>query len=399
MSVTHSILAKPQDRTGLLSTPRPGTRPEAAPADGRLSRILIVDDEESIRHVCRLALQSEPVQCDEAGTGPDGLACAKMHAYDLILLDMDLPGLDGEAVLRKLRQQPPSAHMKIIMYSGRTPGDDLSRLLAAGADDFITKPFSVVQLRARVKAALRLKEAQDRSDQLTNRLAESNGQLESALSARDGELIHARGAMVLALAKLVEQRSRETGTHLLRLQRYCCILAEAAARTPAFAERLEPAFVHSIESAAPLHDIGKVAIPDTVLNKPGRLTPEERAIMQTHTTAGADTLAEVTARYPFAPGFFHTAIEIARHHHEKWDGTGYPDRLAGEGIPLAARLVAIADVYDALRGRRVYKPGYSHEAAVEEMFERSPGHFDPALLGVFRQIAGQFDRVFRDAGD
>ncbi len=377
----------------------PTARPAVHAPEGRGARVLIVDDEEAIRRVCRIALQHEPVSCDEAGTGPDAVASAMAHPYDLILLDVDLPGLNGELVLRKIRQQPPSAHLKVIMLSGRTPGDDLSRLLAAGADDFLTKPFSVVQLRSRVKAALRLKEAQDRSDLLTNRLAASNGEMERALSARDGELIHARGAMVLALAKLVERRSSETGAHLLRLQRYCRVLAEAAVRTPAFADRLDPEFVMAIEAAAPLHDIGKVAIPDIVLNKPGRLTPDERAIMETHTTAGADTLAEVSARYPFATGFFHTAIEIARYHHEKWDGTGYPDRLSGEGIPLSARLIAVADVYDALRGRRVYKPGFSHESAVAEMLDKSPGHFDPALLSIFRQIAGQFDRVFRDAAD
>jgi len=377
----------------------PTARPTGPAPEHRGARVLIVDDEEPIRRVCRIALQHEPVHCDEAGTGPDAVASAMSHAYDLILLDVDLPGLNGELVLRKIRQQPPSAHLKVIMLSGRTPGDDLSRLLAAGADDFLTKPFSVVQLRSRVKAALRLKDAQDRSDLLTNRLAASNGEMERAISARDGELIHARGAMVLALAKLVERRSSETGAHLLRLQRYCRVLAEFAARTPAFADRLDPAFVMAIEAAAPLHDIGKVAIPDYVLNKPGRLTSDERAIMETHTTAGADTLAEVSARYPFATGFFHTAVEIARYHHEKWDGTGYPDRLSGEAIPLSARLVAIADVYDALRGRRVYKPGFTHEAAVAEMLDRSPGHFDPALLEVFRQIPGQFDRVFRDAVD
>jgi response regulator RpfG family c-di-GMP phosphodiesterase len=362
-------------------------------------RVLVVDDEEPIRRVCRLALQHEPVLCDEAGTGPDAVTRGLAQPYDLVLLDVDLPGLNGEQVLRKFRQTPPAPHLKVIMLSGRTSGDDLSRLLTAGADDYLTKPFSVVQLRGRVKAALRLKDAQDRSDHLATRLAAANAEMERALTARDSELVHARGAMVLALAKLVEARSSETGAHLLRLQRYCRVLAEAAAATPAFADRLEPAFVQAVEAAAPLHDIGKVAIPDHVLNKPGRLTPEEREVMQSHTTAGADTLAEVSARYPFASGFFHTAVEIARHHHERWDGTGYPDRLAGEAIPLSARLVAVADVYDALRSRRVYKPGYPHETAVGQMLDKSPGHFDPALLDVFRQIAPQFDRVYREAGD
>lgn len=186
---------------------------------------------------------------------------------------------------------------------------------------------------------------------------------------------------------------------MIRLQRYVRVLGQAAAGTPAFASRLGPDFVEAVESAAPLHDIGKVAVPDHVLNKPGPLTADERGLMQAHTVAGADTLAEVSARYPFATGFFSTAVEIARSHHEKWDGTGYPDRLAGEAIPLSARLVAVADVYDALRSRRVYKPAFTHAEAVEQMLDRSPGHFDPALLGVFRRCGDGFDRVFRETTD
>jgi response regulator RpfG family c-di-GMP phosphodiesterase len=373
-----------------------GVRHEKA---ARTHRVLIVDDEEAVRRVCRLALQHESVAIDEVGTGPEAVARGLTVPYDLVLLDVDLPGLKGELVLHEIRQQPPTPHLKVMMFSGRTSGDDLSRLLAAGADDFLIKPFSVVQLRSRVKAMLRLKDAQDRSDLLSRQLAASNAELERALNARAGELVHARGAMVLAMAKLVEQRSTETGAHLIRLQRYCRVLGEVASGLPAFRDRLDAVFVHSVEDAAPLHDIGKVAVPDSVLNKPGQLTAEEKVLMQAHTTIGADTLTEVSARYAFATGFFATAVEIARSHHERWDGTGYPDRLSGEAIPLSARLVAVADVYDALRSRRVYKPALSHATAVEQMLDRSPGHFDPNLLEAFRRAAPQFDRIFRDATD
>ncbi len=381
---------------GAAALTLPGYSP---PKAARRHRVLIVDDEEPVRRVCRLALQHEAVEIEEAETGPDAVARGLTVPYDLILLDIDLPGLKGELVLHRLRQRPPAPHLKVMMFSGRTSGDDLSRLLAAGADDFLVKPFSVVQLRSRVKAMLRLKDAQDRSDLLSRQLAASNADLERALNSRDGELVHARGAMVLAMARLVEQRSTETGSHLLRLQRYCRALGEAASALPAFRRRLDPVFVQSVEDAAPLHDIGKVAVPDCVLNKPGQLTAEEKQVMQTHTTVGAETLAEVSSRYAFATGFFATAVEIARSHHERWDGTGYPDRLTGEAIPLSARLVAVADVYDALRSRRVYKPALSHAMAVEQMVERSPGHFDPDLLEAFRRAAPQFERVFRDATD
>ena len=396
--------AAPAFASGPASARTPGaanlTLPGAAPPkSARCHRVLIVDDEEPVRRVCRLALQHEAVTIEEADNGPDAVARGLTVPYDLILLDVDLPGLKGELVLHQIRQRPPAPHLKVMMFSGRTSGDDLSRMLSAGADDFLVKPFSVVQLRSRVKAMLRLKDAQDRSDLLSRQLAESNAELERALNSRDGELVHARGAMVLAMAKLVEQRSTETGSHLLRLQRYCRVLGEAASGLPAFRRRLDPVFVQSVEDAAPLHDIGKVAVPDAVLNKPGKLTPEEKQLMQTHTTVGAETLAEVSSRYAFATGFFATAVEIARSHHERWDGTGYPDRLSGEAIPLSARLVALADVYDALRSRRVYKPALSHSLAVEQMLERSPGHFDPDLLEAFRRAAPHFERIFRDATD
>jgi response regulator RpfG family c-di-GMP phosphodiesterase len=285
------------------------------------------------------------------------------------------------------------------MFSGQSPGDELARILLIGADDFLTKPFSMVQLRARVKAALRLKDAQDRSDILNRELLQVNTELEQALDDRDGELVRARNGLVLALAKLVEHRSAETGLHLMRLQRYCRVLAEEAALLPAYTSLLDANFIRNLEDTAPLHDIGKAALPDHILNKPGPLDSNERLVMQAHTTIGADTLREVARRYPFATGFLHTAIDIARSHHERWDGTGYPDRLAADRIPLSARLLALADVYDALRSRRVYKPGLTHATAVMTMTEGSSGHFDPALLQVFKNIADQFDRVFREFND
>jgi response regulator RpfG family c-di-GMP phosphodiesterase len=368
---------------------------KAAPPAG-VRRVLIVDDQPDIRRICRLALTADGLACDEADSGPDAVARAAEAAPDLVLLDIDLPGFDGEEVLRRLRRNPPGPNLKVLLFSGHATGDDLSRLLLAGADDFVTKPFSVVQLRARVTAALRLKAAQDRADGLNRDLHAVNAALERSVEDRDGELVRARNGLALALAKLIEHRSSETGSHLLRLQKYCRVLAGEAALCPAFAPVIDGAYVRYLEDAAPLHDIGKAALPDGVLNKPGPLTPDERQLMQTHTTIGAETLREVLQRYPFATAFLSTAIDIARSHHERWDGTGYPDRLAGDQIPLSARLLAIADVYDALRAERVYKAGLTHATAVRTMTEASAGHFDPALLDVFRRCAGEFDRVFRE---
>ncbi|QDU24339.1 HD domain-containing phosphohydrolase [Urbifossiella limnaea] len=377
----------------------PAPRPRMPAADPPAHRVLIVDDQPDIRRLCRTVLAADGLVCEEVGSGPAAIAAAARRNYDLVLLDCDLPGCHGEEVLRSLRHNPPAPNLKVVMFSGTASGDDLSRNMLAGADDFLTKPFSTVQLRARVKAALRLKAAQDRSDRLNRSLLALNAELEGAVAVREGELTHARGGLVLALAKLIEHRSKETGAHLMRLQRYARVLAEAAAELPAFAPLIDPVFVRNLEDAAPLHDIGKAALPDGILNKPGPLTPEERARMQTHTTIGAETLQAVADEHPFALGFLQTAIDIARSHHERWDGTGYPDRLSAEAIPLAARVLAVCDVYDALRARRVYKPGMPHADAVAEIVERSPGHFDPALLTAFRSCADRMDMVFEEVGE
>jgi len=358
-------------------------------------RLLVVDDQAEIRRLCKLTLTPEGFACDEAGSGPEAIDAAGRAPYDLVLLDVDLPGFNGEEVLRRLRQVPPGPNLKVVMFSGAAGGDELSRILLAGADDFLIKPFSTVQLRARVKSALRLKDAQDRSDLLNRNLQAVNAELEKTVQHRDAEIIHARNGLVLALAKLVEHRSKETGPHLMRLQRYCRILAREAANVPAFAPLIDANFIRNLEDTAPLHDIGKAAIADNVLNKAGPLTAGERLAMQTHTTIGADTLREVARRHPFSTGFLQMAIDIAQHHHEKWDGSGYPSRQSGEAIPLAARVLAIGDVYDALRSQRVYKDGISHHEALRFMMEQSPGHFDPALLDVFRRCADRFDEAYR----
>ena len=381
--------------------PRPTDTPPPRPpaADPSPQRVLIVDDNPAIRRLCRMVLSADGLVCEEVGSGTAAIAAAASRNYDLVLLDCELPGCSGEEVLRSLRHNPPAPNLKVIMFSGNSSGDDLSRNMLAGADDFLTKPFSNVQLRARVKAALRLKAAQDRSDRLNRSLLALTAELEGAVAVREGELTHARGGLVLALAKLVEHRSKETGGHLMRLQRYARVLAEAAADLPAFAPLIDPVFVRNLEDAAPLHDIGKAALPDGILNKPAGLTAEERARMETHTTIGAATLQAVADEHPFSVGFLQTAVDIARSHHERWDGTGYPDRLSAEAIPLSARLLAVCDVYDALRAKRVYKDGKTHAEAVKMIVEGSPGHFDPALVTAFVNCADELDRVFEEVGE
>jgi response regulator RpfG family c-di-GMP phosphodiesterase len=361
--------------------------------------VLIVDDEVGIRSFCRYALESEGLVCHEADNGALGLEAAAANPFDLVLLDIHMPRMTGLEVLRHLRDKPPCPHLKIIMFSGRATPDEMALMLMTGADNYLTKPFSIVQLCGQVKAALRLKDAQDRSDLLNLRLLGINSELERNLTARDSDLVHARNALVLALAKLVEHRDRETGGHVARMQRYSRCLAEVASTMPNFAGQIDENFVSMLECCAPLHDIGKVGLPDHILLKPGKLTADERILMQAHTIIGADTLKEVAKHHGSALAFLQMAIDIARHHHERFDGSGYPDRLAGTDIPLAARVVAIGDVYDALRSRRLYKPALSHAAALHIMTDASPGHFDPALVLAFQKSAPHFDQVFKELAD
>ena len=364
-----------------------------------LHRVLVVDDEAVNRKLCRLILENDGAQCDEAANGAEALQVAYQGRFDLILLDIDMPVMSGTETLKRLREAPPCPHLKVIMVSGRCTQDEMAQMLLAGADDYLAKPFSSTQLQSRVKAALRLKEAQDRSDLLHHHLLSVNHDLEQNLYARDSDLVHARNALVLALAELVAYRDSETGAHLLRLQRFSRLLAETAAAAPSFASQVDTHFINMLECCAPLHDIGKAGLPDYVLLKPGKLTPDERLIMQTHTTIGGDILAKVARKHGFARTFLQMAMEIARYHHERFDGHGYPDRLVGDTIPLAARIVAIADVYDAMRSRRVYKPALPHADVVNMMLHESPGHFDPSLLRLFHQCGPHFEQMFKDLAD
>jgi response regulator RpfG family c-di-GMP phosphodiesterase len=390
----------------IFSDQLPAAEPSTARSDvtvcskgPRTYQVLLVDDETEIRTLCRYVLQAEGIACDEADGGREALRLARAKNYDLLVLDINLGDMNGADLCRELRDQPPCPNMKIIMASGYANTDTMANMLLHGADDFITKPFSVAQLQSRVKAVLRLKDAQDRAELLKQQLLAVNRELEKGLSARDSDLLEARNALVLALANLVDHRANETGCHLQRLRHYVRVLGEEAGRDPGLGDELDGSVVDLIACCAPLHDLGKVGLPDHILLKPAKLDPEERLIMQTHTTVGSDMLHKVAQSHPSAAGFLQVAIDIARHHHERFDGSGYPDRLAGAAIPLAARLVSVCDVYDALRSRRVYKPALSHTAALQVMSDVARGQFDPALLDALQRCASQFESIYRENPD
>jgi len=362
-------------------------------------RVLIADDEPAIRHFSRLALQAENLPCDEVVNGAEVFQALQKQHYDLILLDIDMPEMNGLEVCRRLRENPPEPYLKIILFSGRISPDQLAQLLLTGADDYLTKPFTPIQLQARVQAALRLKAAQERSDLFHHDLLMLNRELEQNLNAKDSDLIQARNALVLALATLAEKRDRPTGKHLRRMVVFSRRLAEEARNSTAFAGLVDNNFIDMLACCAPLHDIGKVGLPDHILLKPTRLDANERRIMETHTTIGADTLQQVAEQHGFHLAFLHMSIDITRHHHERFDGHGYPDRLAGTAIPLSARMVTLCDVYDALRSRRVYKPALPHDTALKLMQEGASSQFDPSLFQVFLRCSVDFARMYAELSD
>jgi response regulator RpfG family c-di-GMP phosphodiesterase len=362
-------------------------------------RIMIVSHLVACRSATRAALELQKFECLEASAVSEVEESLHRSPCDLIVLDAQLPQDTCPLLCRQLRRAPPLPHFKILLLAtgGATDADSIadSRLLVANCDD----PFALSNLQSAVGNLLRLKDAEDRADNLANHLLATNQQLEQAARQRDSQFYQAQDVLIFAMAKMAESRGLETGGHLLRLQQYCRVLAEEARRLPAFSGLIDDAFVRMLERCVVLHDIGKVAIPDHVLLKPGRLDPEERIVMESHTVVGAGVLKAVARHHDASLAFLQMAIDIVRHHHERWDGGGYPDGLNGDAIPLAARIVTIADVYDALRSKLVYKPGLSHSATRRLLQDTTKGQFDPALLVAFRQCEPSFEQIFEQTID
>jgi response regulator RpfG family c-di-GMP phosphodiesterase len=361
----------------------------------RAHRVLIVSSQAACRSACRAAIEPLKVECSEATGVPEAEDALRRTPWDLVMIDGSLPGGEAVAWCRRLRQEPPRPHLKLLLLTSSDPTEPEE----AGVDDALCWPAAAHELPSRARRALRLKDAEDRADCLTSRLLHTNQQLEQSLRLRDADLFQAQDVLIFAMAKMAESRGLETGAHLLRMQQYVRALAEQAMSLPAFAGLIDDAFVGMIERCVVLHDIGKVAIPDHVLLKPGRLDAEERSIMESHTVMGANVLEAVARHHGASLAFLQMAIDIVRHHHERWDGTGYPDGRSGDAIPLAARIVTITDVYDALRSKLVYKPGLAHIPAKRLILDATQGQFDPALVAAFRQCESEFEQIFERSVD
>jgi putative two-component system response regulator len=372
------------------SPARSGTAP--------LGTILIVDDTPQNLSVLGELLQ--PLyRVRVANSGESALRAARSPpSPDLILLDVMMPGIDGYEVLKRLRADTATEGIPVIFITAMDAAESEELGLSLGAVDYITKPINPVVTLARVRTQLELKEARDR-------LAAENSWLEAEVARRMRDNLLIQDLSIRALANLAEARDKETGQHIIRTQLYVEILARHLAGQARFRAALAGTRLELTVKAAPLHDIGKVGIPDAILLKPGPLTADEMAIMRTHTVIGASAIETAmeqavteagdleTDRAPEAFAFLRIASEIALGHHEKWDGSGYPSGLGGEAIPVSARLMALADVFDALMSRRVYKPPIALEEVTRIIRDGSGSHFDPAIVDAYLACRERFAEI------
>jgi putative two-component system response regulator len=344
--------------------------------------ILIVDDTpDNIALMSGLLKDSYRVKA--ATNGPKAIAIAQSQPHpELILLDIMMPGMDGYEVCRQLKADPETSGIPIIFLTAKSTPEDEQRGLSLGAVDYITKPISPAIVLARIKTQLALKGAADF-------LRDQNAFLQKEVEKRTQETKAIQDVTILVMASLAETRDIETGNHIRRTQHYMRALATRLQTHPRFSAFLTDANIEMLYKSAPLHDIGKVGIPDRILLKPGKLTPEEFEIMKSHTTLGRDAIEHAEQTLGANVDFLRIAKEIALSHQEKWDGSGYPEGLSGDAIPISARLMAVADVYDALISRRVYKEPMSHEDAVRTIVDGKGTHFDPDIVEAF--VAAQDD--------
>jgi putative two-component system response regulator len=326
-------------------------------------RILVVEDDGISAEMLENALAAFGHQVTLAGNGREALELIRTGLYRLVISDWEMPEMTGIELCRQIRHRRFSGYVYTILLTARQGTQNIVEGLDAGADDFITKPFQPEELRLRIRTGERI----------------------LALESRE--------VTIFSLAKLAESRDPETGAHLERIREYCRSLARDLSRKERFRDQVDGDYVQLIYMTSPLHDIGKVGIPDRILLKAGPLTREEFEVMKQHTAIGSETLEAAARAHPGAK-YLGMARDIARSHHERFHGGGgYPDGLTGESIPLCARIVALADVYDALTTKRPYKPAFGHDKACQIILEGRGTHFDPDIVDAFLDNEHRFTPI------
>jgi len=354
----------------------------------RPSSILIVDDSPETLRLLTALLRRGGLVPRPVTSGRLAIEAASVDPPDLVLLDIGMPQMSGFEVCRWFKQHAALSPIPVIFISGRMDNDDKMEAFRVGGVDYIAKPFQDQEVLARVHTHLSLR-------QLQVELLSHTQDLEQRIAEQVKAMTVSQSATIFALAKLAQTRDDETGQHVERVSTFARALAERMRALGLHAGVLDEAFVEHIFQTASLHDIGKVGTPDAILLKPGKLTSEEFNIMKKHCGLGGDTLAAVLKRHPDNQ-FLRVGVEVARSHHEKWDGSGYPDALAGAAIPLAARIVALADFYDALTSKRCYRPAVSHEETCQLIAKGKGAHFDPDVADTFQALHAEFWQIRRE---
>lgn len=353
--------------------------------------VLVVDDAPENLRLLAAVLKRGGLVPRPVTSGKLAIEAAIVDPPALMLLDVRMPEMSGLEVCRWFKNDERLREIPIVFISGLQDTEDKVEAFRIGGVDYITKPFQDQEVIARIKTHLRLRELQ-------REIRDYNRKLEQRVSEQVEAISAAQTATIFALAKLAEARDDDTGQHIERVQVFSRLLAEKMREMKSHVSQLTAMFIDNLHHAACLHDIGKVAIPDAILRKPGKLTDEEFSAMKRHCALGADTLAVVQRRYPDNQ-FLRMGVDVARSHHESWDGSGYPDGLSGKAIPFSARIVALADFYDGLSSKRCYHPAHSHEDVCRMIVEASGTKFDPAVVAAFKAAEHEFRRIKEELHD
>ena len=352
------------------------------------NRVLVVDDDPTARNLIA-GLLRKFYNVVTAASGKEALDMAAQQPPAIVLLDIVMPGIDGYETCRRLKTEYASKNIQVIMVSAAASREEQSLAFELGADAYLVKPFDPYVLCSEVRSQFRLREAIERVMSIETEIESRCAEIEQMIEDHNRHTSALQDFSVFALAKVAESRDDDTGEHLIRVRGYSQILAEQLRRGSPYAPQITAQFLDDLYRTSPLHDIGKVGISDTILLKAGRLTPQEFEIMKTHTVLGAKTLEQVVSNSECGE-FLAMAVAVAKSHHERFDGRGYPEGLQGGSIPLPARIVALADVFDALTSTRPYKPAYSPDHARRIICEESGTHFDPVIVTAFEAIFEQF---------